>query len=343
MLPGIDSIDQRQNTDHAYPVRTMRKRRNALSYVLLVTYLLSLVMLILTFAYLVSFGGLPLKDFLKMQVNPYFFILLLFVELPSTSLLYVVIFIILGYAIVFAAVGTGFNSSISPIDSSNGFFSMMAPVLLIVSLIITVAEESLGIPILGPQPVTTAAYGGFVALIYAPFVEEFGFRILPLGVLTFIPFIMHVKQPSKGIGDHTGYLVPPVKAFFIYLVAPGYYRSRYGGRNRAIDLILILVTSAIFAYAHVYYGAWSWGKLFPIFVDGIILAVGYLKFGLYVDIPLHWFINDFAGLELVDPSTLGFLVFVLIWCMVACVIGIVYSIPSVRRFFRSSRSTGAFS
>jgi hypothetical protein len=76
-------------------------------------------------------------------------------------------------------------------------------------------------------------------------------------------------------------------------------------------------------------------------MDGIILAVGYLKFGLYVDIPLHWFINDFAGLELVDPSSLGFLIFVLIWCMIAFVIGVVYSIPSIRRFFRPSGITGA--
>ncbi|EQD48324.1 CAAX amino terminal protease family, partial [mine drainage metagenome] len=128
-------------------------------------------------------------------------------------------------------------------------------------------------------------------------------------------------------------LVSPLKAFFVYLAAPGYYRSRYGGRIRGIDLVLIIFTSAIFAYAHIYYGAWSWGKLLPIFVDGLILAVGYLKFGIYVDIPLHWFINDFAGLELVDPATLALLVFVLIWCLVASVVGMIYSLRSIRRFF----------
>jgi membrane protease YdiL (CAAX protease family) len=337
LLPGIPSIDHNQDNNPTYGIRKARTERNALSYVLLVTYILSIVMLMLTFAYLVSLGGLPLGNFLKLQVNPYFFVLLLLVELPFTSLLAVVIFIILCYAIFFAALGTGFNSTISPIDSSNGFFSMMAPVLLIVSIIITAAEESLGIPILGQQPLVTNTYSGFVGLIYAPFAEELGFRILPLGILTFIPFIAHIRHPPNANADHAKYILPPIKTFFLYLVSPGYYRSRYGGRNRGVDLVLILVTSGIFAYAHVYYGAWSWGKLFPIFVDGIILAVGYLKFGLYVDIPLHWFINDFAGLEIADPLTLGFLILVLIWCMVACVIGIIYSIPSVKRFFRSKK------
>ena len=320
-------------------IRSQRKSRNAISYVLLVTYILSIVMLILSFAYLASLGGQPFGAYLRERASPYFFVLLLLVYLPSTSILAIVIFIILGYAFIFAAMGTGFNSTMPPIETSNGFFSMMAPVLLILSIIITAAEEAANIPIVGQGTVVTAAYSSFVNLIYAPFVEEFGFRILPLGILTFIPFILHVRQPAKVVGDKAKYLVSPVKSFFLYLVSPGYFRSRYGGRNRGVDLILILVTSALFAYAHVYYGAWSWGKLFPTFMDGIILAVGYLKFGLYVDIPLHWFINDFAGLELVDPFSLGFLVFVLIWCMVAFVIGLIYSIPSIKRFFRTSQST----
>lgn len=335
MLPGNPAIENSQSNVTSYTTGKMRNRRSSASYVFLVTYVLSIGMLLLTIAYLYSLGGLPLRNFLKLQVSPYFFILILLVKPPSVSLLAVVIFIIIGYAVVFAVLGAGFNSAISPIDSSNGFYSMMAPVLLIVSLIITVAEESLGIPILGQQAGTTAYYRGFVDLVYAPFVEELGFRILPLGIITFIPFVMHIRQPSNVSADQRKYIVPPVKSFFLYLVSPGYYRSRYGGRNREVDLILIFVTSGIFAYAHIYYGAWSWGKLLPIFVDGIILAVGYLKFGLYVDIPLHWFINDFAGLEIVEPSTLPFLIFVLIWCMFACVIGIIFSIPSIRRFFRS--------
>ena len=322
-------------------IRSQRKRRSALSYVLLVTYILSIVMLLLSFAYLVSLGGLPLGAYLKEQASPYFFVLLLLVYLPSTSILAIVIFIILGYALIFATLGTGFNSTIPPIESSNGFFSMMAPVLLILSIIITAAEEAVNIPIIGQGTAVTAGYSSFVNLIYAPFVEEFGFRILPLGILTFIPFMLHVRQPSDIGANKARYLVSPVRSFLLYLVSPGYYRSRYGGRSRGVDLILILITSALFAYAHVYYGAWSWGKIFPTFMDGIILAVGYLKFGLYVDIPLHWFINDFAGLELVDPSSLGFLIFVLVWCMIAFVIGVVYSIPSIRRFFRTSGSTGA--
>ena len=322
-------------------IRSQRKRRSALSYVLLVTYILSVVMLLLSFAYLVSLGGLPLGAYLKEQASPYFFVLLLLVYLPSTSILAIVIFIILGYALIFATLGTGFNSTIPPIESSNGFFSMMAPVLLILSIIITAAEEAVNIPIIGQGTAVTAGYSSFVNLIYAPFVEEFGFRILPLGILTFIPFMLHVRQPSDIGANKARYLVSPVRSFLLYLVSPGYYRSRYGGRSRGVDLILILITSAFFAYAHVYYGAWSWGKIFPTFMDGIILAVGYLKFGLYVDIPLHWFINDFAGLELVDPSSLGFLIFVLVWCMIAFVIGVVYSIPSIRRFFRTSGSTGA--
>lgn len=339
MLPGYIPADQ--NRDHHYMIRSQRKRRSALSYVLLVTYILSVVMLLLSFAYLVSLGGLPLGAYLKEQASPYFFVLLLLVYLPSTSILAIVIFIILGYALIFAALGTGFNSTVPPIESSNGFFSMMAPVLLILSIIITAAEEAANIPIIGQGTAVTAGYSSFVNLIYAPFVEEFGFRILPLGILTFIPFMLHVRQPSDIGSNKARYLVSPVRSFLLYLVSPGYYRSRYGGRSRGVDLILILITSALFAYAHVYYGAWSWGKIFPTFMDGIILAVGYLKFGLYVDIPLHWFINDFAGLELVDPSSLGFLIFVLVWCMIAFVIGVVYSIPSIRRFFRTSGSTGA--
>jgi len=299
-------------------------------------------MLIVTLAYLLSLGGLPIHEFAEVQIYPYFFIMLLLVELPATNLLAVIIFVIAGYILLFIGLGKGFNPEMQPIDTANGFFSMMAPLLLVLSLIITLIEEALSIPILGQQSLVTAGYSSFVNLIYAPFVEELGFRILPLGILTFIPFIMHVRQPSGIPGTGKKYLVSPVKAFFVYLAAPGYYRSRYGGRNRGVDLVLIILTSAIFAYAHIYYGAWSWGKLLPIFVDGLILAVGYLKFGIYVDIPLHWFINDFAGLELVDPGTLALLVFVLIWCLAASVLGMIYSVRGIRRFFGWKKNKNAF-
>lgn len=89
-----------------------------------------------------------------------------------------------------------------------------------------------------------------------------------------------------------------VLAFF----GPGYVRRKYGLKLGYVGYALIIITSAFFGYAHVLYGGWDWGKFLQASLVGVILAFGYLEFGMFVDIPMHWFYNGVLTVTYLLPS-----------------------------------------
>ncbi len=324
--PGQDEAPSGSN-------KLLRRRHHMIPYLLLVTYFFSLLMLFFS-AYFLLYGG-NFRGQLSTSIPLYFYVILIFIETPYISAAAVVILVIILYCLLLLPIGRSFREGQRPSDTAMGYFGMMGPFLLIGSVLITLIETSLNIPILNGSGTSSSEYFDFLNLIYAPFVEEIGFRMIPVGIVTFIPFLIHI-MPSQS--NRSRYLINPAKAFFIYLVAPGYLRSRFGGRSRWVDLVMILVSSAIFAYAHVYFGSWAIGKIAPVFFDGIILCVGYLKFGLYVDIPLHFFLNDYAGLGAYVPAASGIIIPLFVWSIVCAVIASFYSSAGIKRFFTHNAS-----
>lgn len=75
-------------------------------------------------------------------------------------------------------------------------------------------------------------------------------------------------------------------------------KKAVGGFNsfNVIVIALILISSAIFALAHVVSGAWEMWKVFPTFLFGVIAGYLFVKYGLHVVIAMH-FLNDYLSSE----------------------------------------------
>lgn len=241
---------------------------------------------------------------LSQSVNPYFFFLLLVASSPSAvpiSIIFVVMFAL--YLIFFSVMTerTVKHRKDDLLDTPAGYFIIAGSAVFLIVSIIALLEEIFGTPIGGQgidQELQNNPLLGYMSLIYAPFVEELGFRILPLGIFSFFVVLAASIRSRKDSGI-TSFLYS-----LLAIVAPGYARKRYNVRMNAGDWVLIIITSIIFGYAHIYFGAWDWGKFLPVFITGIALAVGFLKFGAYVDIPLHWFFNGFLTLGYLNASFL---------------------------------------
>lgn len=177
-------------------------------------------------------------------------------------------------------------------DNPMIYYGSMASFGLVSSLIIIAIEAAFGISIGGTTIETDIQqhpYLMYVQLIYAPFAEELGFRIIPLGLLT-VYLVIKAGSTRK-------------QALYSFLV-PGLVRRKYGIRLTTADYVFVIATSLLFGYAHVFFGAWDPGKMVSTALVGAILAFGYLKFGLFVDIPIHWFFNGFSSVYLIVPSML---------------------------------------
>ncbi len=197
------------------------------------------------------------------------------------------------------------------IDSPAGYFAVVGPALILVTVVITLIEQSFGVGIGGSSienQLKSAPFLGYTSLIYAPFAEEIGFRIIPLGLFSF--FLVYSK--SRNVRDS-----------LYSIVAPGRMRAKYGLKIGWTGLVLILATSVIWGYAHVYYGAWDAGKILTVTITGIGFGFAYLKFGLYLDIPMHWLNNGALTLAAIFPATVGVVAAFTGWIILGGIGGIV--------------------
>lgn len=250
------------------------------------------------------------QESLETAVHPVFYVLLYQISLPyQVALFYVLITMFSLYSFFFIIMIVksrkmhDFGSPKSPV----AFFIFFSSISLLLTSIIIFSENGLGIQIGGSALNTYAEQHpliGYSSLIYAPFVEEFGFRILPLGLFSAV--WLSVKKGK--IGKRAD-----LKDILMAVFVPGPIREKYGIKLGKIDWLLIFATSVLFAYAHIFFGNWDWGKFAETFVFGVFAAYGFLKFGAYMDIPMHWFTNGLFGLFILDSSLEPYLVFFTIW------------------------------
>lgn len=253
-------------------------------------------------------------------VEPYFFIFLYEISLPVQVGLFWFLLVMLAlyvFFFVYIIYASSRQGNFKSLDSPIGYFVFISCASLLLSVLIILLENGLGIQI-GGTGIETAAEQNplltYTSLIYAPFVEEIGFRIIPLGILSAV--LVGLKIRSQ---DHDAPVLSDcVKA----IVNPGSVRKKHGIKFTRIDWILIIVTSVIFAYAHIYFGGWDWGKFAQTFVFGMFVAVGFLKFGAYVDIPMHWVANGISGLVLLDSNTQVVIGAFLLWLLAIGVVGV---------------------
>jgi hypothetical protein len=116
-------------------------------------------------------------------------------------------------------------------------------------------------------------------LSVAPIVEEFGFRVVMIGL---VAAFISLGRPWKEVGRA---LWRPSSV----------YEGRQGDLNLKIVFALLLVVAAIsFGVAHILAG-WTPGKFFEAAYGGVVLGYLYVRYGFHVAVLTHWGVDYFGN------------------------------------------------
>ena len=250
-----------------------------------------------------------------MEPSPvYFFVLILNTPFFPVATLWLALVMAALYSIFFVSIiYFGFSKLNGPlIDNPILYYGGMASFGYLMSLVISLIELALGVQIGGTSIETGLQqhpYLSFIQLIYAPFAEELGFRIIPLGL-----FSVYLVLRAKGLGKDAA----------ISFLVPGIMRKKYGLKLTKGDYILVTATSILFGFAHFLFGAWDPGKIVSATLVGFILAFGFLKFGIFVDIPIHWFYNGFSTVYLIYPPMTVPWYMSILWILFAGAVALIF-------------------
>jgi membrane protease YdiL (CAAX protease family) len=176
----------------------------------------------------------------------------------------------------------GFFKSLSSIISLGKFDSernymfgitKWLSILILISVLIQFIQEEFGIVTIPPLEENALIQFFYVSL--APLLEEFGFRLILIGVPL---FALYSRRTS-------------IKYFIRCLWTPAIldiYDSK-----KAIFLIVFI--GVLFGFAHIAFGeSWSEGKFAQATAGGIILGWVYLRYGFVASLLIHWATNYFV-------------------------------------------------
>jgi len=146
-------------------------------------------------------------------------------------------------------------------------------ILILISLLINFIQEGLGIVTVPPLGDNDLIQFFYVSL--APIIEEFGFRLILIGIPL---FALYSSNPSP-------------KYFLRCLWRPA--NLEIFDSRKAI--ILIVFVGILFGFAHIAFGdSWSEGKFAQATAGGIILGWVYLRYGFVASLLIHWATNYFV-------------------------------------------------
>jgi len=191
--------------------------------------------------------------------------------------LYVVFFVI-------AILGPkqGFLKSLSPIisfgkfDTSSNYMvgvTKWLSILILISAIINFIQEGFGIETIPPMGDNNLIQFFYVSL--APLMEEFGFRLVLIGI------------PLFALYSH--------KSSIKYFVRCLWNPNSLVMHEKKKAIFLIVFVGVLFGFAHIAFEeSWSEGKFAQASASGIILGWVYLRYGFLASLLIHWAMNYFV-------------------------------------------------
>ena len=145
-------------------------------------------------------------------------------------------------------------------------------ILILISGLINYVQEWFGIGIVPPLVDNDLIQFFYVTL--APLVEEFGFRLILVGIPLFA--LYSHKSSAK---------------YFIKCLWNPHHLDIF---NTTKALLLIVFVGVLFGFAHIAFDdSWSSGKFAQATASGIILGWVYLRYGFVVSLMIHWATNYF--------------------------------------------------
>jgi len=174
----------------------------------------------------------------------------------------------------------------------------LSTIVLVAATLLQSLQESAGVQTGGlsfENPVL-----GFLAVSYAPFVEELSYRITTIGLLDGFYLVWKTRRHSRyeGTGGAfrllTRVMWKPERAK--ELLGFDTIRDRGVKGISWLEWLSLAVTSGTFGAAHYLYGGgWEIGKISTAMVSGLALGYVYLRYGAYAPVLLHWFFNYYFG------------------------------------------------
>jgi len=170
--------------------------------------------------------------------------------------------------------------------------------LLLVVILLTLAQERFGVPTgsLPPFP----DYFLLFWLTYSPILEEWIFRISPLGLVVGLRIVI-VKGP------HSSFLLSFVLPDRAKAQAglPHLYDKGWRGIHWS-EWLGLAITSLIFGLAHLLAGGgWQVGKVLTATLSALVLGIAFLVYGGYASVLLHWFFNFYFEIFALGSSLIG--------------------------------------
>ncbi len=190
--------------------------------------------------------------------------------------LYLVLFVI-----AFLGPRCDFLKSFSPIISFGRYnphvnymlgITKWFSILVLISVVINFVQEKIGLEIVPPLVENDLILFFYVTL--APLLEEFGFRLVLIGIPL---FALYSTKPS-------------LKYFVKCLWRPDNL-DIYDAKKA---FFLIVFVGVLFGFAHIAFSdSWSTGKFTQSAAGGLILGWVYLRYGFVASLLIHWATNYF--------------------------------------------------
>ena len=192
------------------------------------------------------------------------------------------VFYLVLFVIAILGPRTDFLKSLSPIISAGRYapttnymlgITKWFSILILVSTLITLVQQRFDIDIVPPSATNNLVQFFYISL--SPLIEEFGFRLVLIG----IPLFALYSSKSS------------VKYFARCLWTP----NRLDILNLKKAIFLIVFVGVLFGFAHIAFGdSWSEGKFAQAAAGGIILGWVYLRYGFIASLLIHWATNYFV-------------------------------------------------
>ena len=202
----------------------------------------------------------------------------------SVGDVFVILWIFYCTVFVIALLGpkNGFLKSLSPIISFGKYNSTMNymigvtkwfSILILISVVINFIQEQFDVSI--DPPLIENNLIQFLYVTLAPILEEFGFRLILIGIPL---FALYSRRSS-------------IRYFLRCLWAP----SNLDIFDSKKAIFLIVFVGVAFGFAHIAFGdSWSEGKFAQASASGIILGWTYLRYGFVTSLLIHWATNYFV-------------------------------------------------
>ena len=203
-----------------------------------------------------------------------------------------ILFAIYGYIFYYNYRATAASSEKNALETPIGYIVGIGSLIYFLSIVLVLIQNGIGAPISSKGITALEAKEPaffYFQLIYAPFVEELEFRILPIGAYLAIRYYMQKRD---------------YKLWQAFLV-PGMLMKKFRRKLDRYDWAMITATSIIFGYAHYAYGDWSFSKIPQAALGGFAFGIGFMLFGPFVDIPMHFLFDGTLTVDIMPGSVLA--------------------------------------